>query len=203
MLQYIVILCLFILAEFAFAYWDGFAFPWQVRASPAAPEVFLDFWRHGGMWGDFFIINPLLAYLLSAHSKSWNLGTIAIVFTIMALTGALLFIPLLEDSRTTPSAFSRDGLLTVVGAMHYVYFIISTTIITMFYLFTPVQSIKRGEGIVITVCVLAHWALGVLEPAWVVHGTIHIAAKLFTGIGSTLLLGLAARLLYHIPPTAN
>jgi hypothetical protein len=203
MLCYLVLSCLFVLAEFAFAYWDGYAFPWQVRASAPHPAVFLDFSRHAGMWSDFLIINPILSYLLYTHGKSWDLGEVAIVFTVTALAGTISLIPLLEDSRTTPSAFSRDGLLTVVGAMHHVYFIVGTTAIIMFYIFTPVRLIKSGEAIIITICVLVHWALGVLQPAWVVRGSVHLAGKLLTGIGWAFLIGLAAYLLYHIQAIEN
>jgi hypothetical protein len=198
MLWYLCLASLFVLAEFGLAYWDGFAFAWQVRALPIAPAKFLDFWRHAGMWGDFFIINPILAYLLDAHGKSWKLATFGVVFLSVALVGALLLIPLLKDSRTIPSAFTRDGLLTLVGGMHYVYFTVATTVVAMLYVFTPRQEINDQEVIVITLCLIVHWGLGVLQPPYAAHGDIHLPAQIFTGLGWLTLLGLAVRLLYLV-----
>ena len=195
MLWYFTLCSTFVLAEFGLAYLDGFAFGWQVRAQAIVPAKFLDFWRHAGMWGDFFIVNPILAYLLETHGKSWSLIAFCTVFTTTALVGALLLFPLLQDSRTTPSAFARDGLLTLVGAMHYIYFTFSTALVVMFYLFTPKERITKLEAICITTCLIVHWSLGVLQPPYVVHGEIHLPAKIITGVGWVALLGLTIRLM--------
>jgi hypothetical protein len=198
MVWFLCLAGLFVLAELGFAYRDGYAFAWQVCAQTTVPARFLVFWKHAGMWGDFFIINPIIAYVLEFHSRSWELLALGAVFTVVALVGVLLLIPLLEDSRTTPSAFSRDGSLTVVGTMHYLYFTISTTVVTMFYLFTPWAEITELEMILITLCLIVHCGLGVLHPPYVVHGEIHLPARVLTGLGWILLIGFAVRLLHFV-----
>jgi hypothetical protein len=195
MLAYLLLASFFVLTEFGAAYWDGYAFAWQVRATTKHPAKYLDFWRHGGMWGDFFLINPIVAHILHAHSYTWSLIIFAVVLTTAAFAGIFLQIPILHDSQSTPSAFARDGRLTMVGGMHYLYFAVSITIICMFYLFTQNSNITNAEIVIVTICLILHLALGVLQPAWVVHGFIHLPGKLIAGGGSLLLVLFAIRIM--------
>jgi hypothetical protein len=195
---YLTLASLFVFAEFGLAYQDGYAFAWQVRKLTDAPNKFLDFFRHGGMWGDFFIVNPILAHLLSEHAHFWSLHALATILTVTAFLGALLLIPVLKDSLLVPSAFARNQLLTIVGAMHLLYFVVGTSVSLMFYLFTPSDEVKKIEVIIVTICLMLHWGLGVLQPPWIVHRSIHLPAKVITAAGWAFLLILAGRRLHEV-----
>jgi hypothetical protein len=70
------------------------------------------------------------------------------------------------------------------------------TVVFMFYLFTPASGVNRWEVIIITILLIIHWGLSVLQPLYVVFGNIHVEAKTGTAIGWIVLCGLAARLIY-------
>jgi hypothetical protein len=196
MLLYLVLGSVFVLAQFACAYLDGFAFGWQVRSQAHPPAKFLTFWQYGGMWGDFFIVNPVVAYVLDVYGRSWSGPVLSSVFTIIMLAGAFLMVRLLPQSHNMPSPFARDGFVTSAGAVHYIYFTIAMTVVFMFYLFTPAAGVNTWEVITVTILLILHWGLAVLQPLYTVFGKIHVEAKIGTGIGWIVLGGLAARLIY-------
>jgi hypothetical protein len=196
MLLYLVLGSAFVLAQFVCAYLDGFAFRWQVRSQARPPAKFLTFWQYGGMWGDFFIVNPVVAYVLDVYSRSWSGAVVSSVFTTIMLSGAFLIVRLLPQSHNMPSPFARDGFVTSAGAVHYIYFTAGMTVVFMFYLFTPSAGLNMWEVIIITILLMVHWGLSVLQPLYAVFGEVHMEAKMGTGIGWIVLCGLAARLIY-------
>ena len=181
----------YVLAELCMAYRDGYAFGWQVKMLPIVPSKFLTFWGHGGMWGDFLIIAPVVAYLLATHATSWPLWAFAIIFFAAAVSGAVLLVPLLEDSKQVASALARDGLLPLAGAMHYLFYTVALSVVAAYYFLTPRKDVSATEIAIVTVAVMVHWALGVLQPPYAVHGYIHLPAWLMT-VGVCIALGVLA-----------
>jgi hypothetical protein len=196
MLLYLLLGSTFVLAQFVCAYRDGFAFEWQVRAQAHPPAKFMTFGQYGGMWGDFFIVNPVAAYILDVYGRSWSGPVLSSVFTIIMLAGAFLIVRLLPQSHNMPSPFARDGFVTSAGAVHYIYFTVGMTVVFMFYLFTPAAGASATEVVTITILLIVHWGLSVLQPLYVVFGNNHVEAKIGTGIGWIVLCVLAARLIY-------
>jgi hypothetical protein len=196
MLLYLLLGGIFVLAQFGCAYLDRFAFGWQVRSRAHPPAKFLTFWQYAGMWGDFFIVNPVVAYVLDVYGRSWSGPVLSSVFTVIALAGAVLIVRLPAESHNMPSAFARDGFVTPAGAVHYIYFTVAMTVVFMFYLFTPAAGASMWEVITITILLIVHWGLSVLQPLYMVFGKIHVEARIATGIGWIVLCGLAARLIY-------
>ena len=194
---YLGLLELYVLGELLAAYLDGYAFDWQVRRLPSVPKKYLAFWGHAGMHGDFWLIGPTAAYILSVHATSWPLFDFALIFAGAAFAGAILLVPLLQDSRTVPSALARDGYLPLAGAMHYLYYTVGTALMVAYYLLTPRADVAVVEVVVITMTLIVHWGLGVLQPPKKVHGKIHLPAKILTVIGGIALIGLAGRLLFY------
>jgi hypothetical protein len=192
---YLIILSLFMLAEFGAAYRDKYAFAWQVRTLPVVPEKFLTFWGHAGMHSDFWVVNPVVAHILAKHAASWSLSNFSIIFAAAAFAGALVLIAILQDSLKVASAHAHKGLLRLAGAIHYLSYTITMSVAVAFYLLTDRANVDTREVVIITIALMTHWAISVLHPPKAVHGSIHLPAKIIAGAGWIVLIGFAVRLL--------
>lgn len=192
---YLVLFEVFMWYEFAAAYRDKYAFDWQVTARPKVPAKYLTFEGHWGMWGDIFIMSPLAAYLLAAHASSWSLPWFALIFLASSLSGALLSLPLMDDSKKVPSALMRDGYFPLAGAMHYLYYAVALAICASYYFLTPRAELSSKEVFIVSALIMIHWAAGVLQPPYKVHSRIHWPAWTATGgVGVAVLVLALVRL---------
>jgi hypothetical protein len=116
----------------------------------------LPFLWHFGMWGDFFIISPSVAYLVRHYFHQWRLSSVSISFIISAISAVLL--GWLYTFYTIPEAHMQNHHLTSVGIIHLLYMVVSVTIFLEFFLFTP--SVTPSDLRVLSGLVLFHVFLG-------------------------------------------
>ena len=188
----------FIFFEFVVAFMDEFAFEWQARKRAGVTKDFLTFIGNASNWGDLFIVNSVLAYLFNVQAATWSLHDFVPIFEIMATLGAFAYhMPLLADSKTTHSAFFRDGLMTLCGGMHYVYWTVGTAVAVTYYALTPRQNVSRAEVVTITTALMIHWTVSMLHPPYKAHGTINYMAWGGAALGWIILPIFASNLLGH------
>lgn len=143
-----------ILAQGTLAYRDHFLTVAQLRAAQA-PQG-LPFLWHFGMWGDFFIVSPLAAYLAGRYAGLWRIRS-CLLSVAIGLAAAALFSWLYTFSPT-PEAHVRDHHLTAAGIVHLFYMAAAISVFVQFFLFTP--GIARGLLGTVSILVLLHVFLG-------------------------------------------
>lgn len=125
----------------------------------------LPFLWHFGMWGDFFIISPVVAYLVKHYFDQWRFSSVLISLTIGAISAGLL--GWLYTLSTIPEAHMQNHHLTCVGVIHLLYMTVSVTIFLEFFLFTPSvvpSDLKVVSSLVVFHVFLGtHMALGILQ----------------------------------------
>ncbi|TSC70697.1 MAG: hypothetical protein G01um101449_304 [Parcubacteria group bacterium Gr01-1014_49] len=117
------------------AYRDGFFWPSQMleRTSKGLP-----FAMHAGMWGDVFILSPLLAVIVAYRIEEWS-WTHIMIAGVLGLAASL---GMHEQYKGIPwqEAHVQNGELTFVGKIHVVYMAVAFSILGLYYLaggYTP------------------------------------------------------------------
>lgn len=95
------------------------------------------FLRHGGMWGDFLILSPLLGYIMFRFSNNWKLSEWLVAMILSTLISAILGWIWTKDP--TPSSHTSGGYQTFAGWIHLVYIVPALATIMLLYFRTPVQ----------------------------------------------------------------
>lgn len=128
------------------------------------------FLQHGGMWADFLIITPLIAYLVGKYNFSylstWSLGIIYVSFVLWLSLAIFLYAPM---GKNSPEAHTHDGKTTVAGGIHIVYATLASWIIAMVYIPNMSEPHLLGRDIIITSGALIPWIfVGVMKftPQW-------------------------------------
>jgi|GEM_PF-2502366 len=116
----------------------------------------LPFLWHFGMWGDFFIISPVVAYLVRHYLNQWRFRSVLLSFTIGAISACLF--GWLFTLSAVPEAHMQNHHLTSAGIIHLVYMAVAVTIFLEFFLFTP--SVLPSELKVVSSLVVLHVFLG-------------------------------------------
>lgn len=117
------------------SYRDGFFWPHQMleRTSKGLP-----FAMHAGMWGDVFILSPLLAVIVAYRIEEWSWANIAIA----GFLGFVASSGMHEQYKGIPwpEAHVQNGELTFVGKAHVIYMAVAFAILGLYYLageYTP------------------------------------------------------------------
>jgi hypothetical protein len=128
----------------------------------------LPFLWHGGMWGDVFIISPVVAWIVGEFWTTWSWPSL-IVCGLAGFTVSNLMHDLYRLS-VWPEAHVEGRELTDVGYVHHGYMSIAFAVLFEYYL----KSVTVGG----------------LSTMWLISAllVVHVA------VGNHLLLGLAKRL---------
>ena len=125
----------------------------------------LPFLWHFGMWGDFFIVSPVVAYLVRHHLYQWRWRSVMFSFTVGSISAILL--GWLYTLSAIPEAHMLNHHLTAAGVIHLLYMTISVTIFLEYLLFTShvsASELKVVSSLVIFHVLLGtHMALGILQ----------------------------------------
>ena len=142
------------------AYLNGEFWPSQMLAKFPNHPVHLPFSAHGGMWGDIFIISPLLGVVVATHGKEWRSDQIATTLVIgMVLSGIMHW-----QYRQTPfpDSLAWRGAsffgFSVAGMMHFIYMGAAFALIGLLYFSTPEGS--RSFIIAASIALGAHGGCG-------------------------------------------
>ncbi len=153
----------------------------------------LPFLAHGGMWGDFFIISPIVFCIVCTYSCLWRPEQILFSVIVGIIASAILhhFYLLIE----TPESHVENGYLTLSGWIHFLYVIVVFSVLVLFYFFTPgmqyTHFIVASIFIIFHVLVSNHLILEIIQPRW--YGKSHFKDSLFILTFVTLVAVLAWR----------
>ena len=204
----LIVLTALFLSQATSATKDKFGTETQIRSEGIGGDV-LSFWSNWTNVMSLIVANVLVSYIVGAHATSWTILQFAGTFGVVSIAQAFgAIVPLLKDSAGqpetnfaakkdgTPSAFYRDGLLALAGAMQYQLFNIQTTVIVAYYLFTPRQDVSHLEVGLVTIAAVVNWGVSVLQPPYKAHGEINAEARM-AALGGWIALFLLA--LYLLP----
>ncbi|OGG50110.1 hypothetical protein A2763_01035 [Candidatus Kaiserbacteria bacterium RIFCSPHIGHO2_01_FULL_54_36] len=194
-LLYICLFGAYVLVIFATAFFEKWGFKWQVLAQPDAPKKFLDLWRNLSFWGDLLIVNQVMAIVLARHAKSWSLEAFITIFVVIAIVGIGYLWPLLQDSLQHKSAWFRDGMSPLSGTLHQIYWTCGMSVCLSYFILTPRDEIRWWEVVLITIALMIHWVASTVQPPYVVHGEVHLPAKIGAAAGVIMIPLLALYLL--------
>lgn len=161
----VALICLEVLVALQafFAYEDRFFSVAQMQGRGINQG--LPFFWHFGMWGDFFVISPLAAFLVGRYITRWWRRWLVVSLAIGFISaGAMSF---LYTFSGIPEAHVQNHHLTLTGQVHLVYMAIAIAVFIQFLFFTENVS-ARLLGIVsvllfIHVFVGTHMALGIIK----------------------------------------
>jgi len=147
------------------AFLDGYLSPLQMLEEGHQGYAFL---QHGGMWADFFLITPLVAYLLGKYHFQHHPMMVLILAVAIAVWSALAIFVYAPAGKKNPEAHAHGGAVTIAGWEHVLYAAIATWIIAMAYLQDAVPKVSNTDIVIIAV-ILTIWSVfGVIKfsPAW-------------------------------------
>src|ERR1035441_4109578 len=152
----IVFVCLEIgvLIQAVLAYRDHFLTASQMESIHVARG--LPFLWHLGMWGDFFIISPIAAYLTRQYGSQWRPRSVLISLAVGVTAASLL--GWLYTFSAMPEAHVQTHHLTGAGVIHQCYMAAVVSVLVEFFIFTPSVSLRVLR--VVSVLVMFHLVLG-------------------------------------------
>ena len=114
------------------------------------------FLQHGGMWGDAFLVSPLVAYLISRYPfpylSLWGL----VLFAASLVAWIVLLLKVYAPASVEmPEAHAFGGKVEPAGWVHVAYAVPVTWVVLMTY-FTPVH-VLRGD-LLLAAAALTFWS---------------------------------------------
>jgi hypothetical protein len=145
------------------AYQDHFFTVAQMRGRGVGQG--LPFIWHFGMWGDFLVISPLVAYVIGRYFVRWQLRWILASLAIGFVTAGLM--SWLYTLSTIPEAHIQNHGLTAAGWGHLFYMAIVVAVFIQFLFFSGDVSVPllRVVSLLLFAHVFfgTHMALGILK----------------------------------------
>lgn len=158
---------LLIVSEIICAWNDNFLFPEQMIRRGLKHGIPLA--AHGGIWGDWLIITPMIVIITQAYSSQWSLTQISAMLSVSAMVTISMCLMWIHLGKTTPESLSHNGLLTLAGFIHAIYMIIALTIILLFFFYS---NIALWHMIIIAIILGFHIIIGnhiilsLVSPPW-------------------------------------
>lgn len=121
------------------------------------------FLKHGGMWADFFLISPLVAYIVGHYRHDWTYKPVVIALVVGYAISSVMHVTYKRGGIRVPNWAAHGGELTMAGVMHAAYMGWVLAILLAFYFATPIVSARSAE--IVTVALMVHLVLGVIQPA--------------------------------------
>ncbi|MHB1770019.1 MAG: hypothetical protein ACYCPH_02990 [Minisyncoccota bacterium] len=154
-----------ILLQALFAHRDGFLTPRQMVLVAGVDEG-LPFSAHGAMWGDAFLISPLVAAIVARWSAEWSEQAI-----LMSVTIGIIASLVMHDGYKKspfPEAHVRSGHLTATGRVHAVYMAAVIAVLLLYYFDTPYAPYMWTVSAVLIfhTVIGTHVVLGLVKPTW-------------------------------------
>ncbi|MDD3530984.1 MAG: hypothetical protein PHV99_00060 [Candidatus Pacebacteria bacterium] len=159
-LAVIAVSMLLVVVEGLFSYFvSGNFTPTQVIARWGKSGI--SFIAHGGMWGDFFLLPALFAFIITRYGASWNTKMIVIMVSIGVLVTLANHLMLISTQVVPdPLGWKGEKWSTVI-ALHFIYMSTYVALAGLFY-FSPGVSVKAA--IMVSVMLGVHMAFGTHVP---------------------------------------
>ncbi len=150
----------------------------QGKKYGTASEKFLPFVEHGGMYGDFIIVSPMIAWIIVSFATLWHLEAIILVGIGVTLVGLIPVLLWAKESVKEPAVWNKGGKVSLAGWIHLVYMSVATTVFVLFYFFTPIELISSLAAKNISVLLIVHVLLGFGQTEYVTQKRIRLRAGL-------------------------
>jgi hypothetical protein len=161
-ITFVLLECL-VAAQALLAYQDHFFTVAQMRGRGINQG--LPFVWHFAMWGDFFIVSGLAAYVIGRYIGRWRLHWILVSLAVGSISAVIL--SWTYTFSGIPEAHVQDYRLTAAGIVHLVYMAIALAVFTQFFFFTENISVRLLRVVSVLlfahVFVGTHMALGILQ----------------------------------------
>jgi hypothetical protein len=162
MLAWIAYYSAFVIPVFVQAYgaWlGGFLTPGEMEAHGVTKG--LPFIAHLGMWSDVTLFGALMATILKKHASQWEVTEWAIALAVGLVVSAAMHWGFYVRGAI-PEAHVRDGMVTYVGIIHFVYMAVGLAIVMLFY--TCSANVTTCSVLAVSGLLFAHVVLGTLIP---------------------------------------
>jgi len=146
---------LVIIEAFASYYLSNNFLPSQVLARWKKPGI--AFLAHGGMWGDLFLLPPLMAWVIARHSSSWDVDDMLIIGSIGFLITLGNHILLITTQAVPDPLGWQQEKCSITIALHFVYMTLYVALVGLFY-FSPNVGVR--ETVIVSVILGIHTTLG-------------------------------------------
>jgi len=131
----------------------------------------LPFLCHGGMWGDVFIVSPLVAAIVGFFGAQWAPVHVVAAAAVGFGLSDFLHGTYKAGSFACPEAHVREGRLTGAGTVHFVYMGAAFAVLLLYY----IRAMSADEyphvlavSTLLTIHVMIgnHVVLGLVAPSW-------------------------------------
>lgn len=155
---------LVVLEALASYFWNSNFWPSQVVARWGKAGI--AFFAHGGMWGDFFLLPPLMAFIIVKYGDGWSMKLIVIMCAIgVVATTANHLNLILNQPVPDPLGWQQEKWSTPI-ALHFVYMSTYVALAGLFY-YSPHVSVKAA--VIVSVVLGIHMALGTHVPLGILN----------------------------------
>ncbi len=172
-----------------FSWFDGMLTPAQMRAS--GYDKGLPFLCHGGMWGNVFIISPLVAATMALYGAAWSSYNVVMAAFAGFVCSILMHLTYLGAKY--PEAHVQFGKLTAAGYFHVFYMAAAFAALFLLYFGTSPLSPPWflwmvSALLVIHVAVGTHVVLGIVKPTWYAGDPLHSLWDTWIPVAATAVL---------------
>lgn len=145
-------------------YWSQNFWPSQVMARWGKAGI--SFAAHGGMWGDFFLLPALFAFIITRYGEGWTMKQIAIMATIgVVITLANHLLLIYTQAIPDPMGWKNEKWSTVI-ALHFAYMSLYVALAGLFY-FSPGVSVRAA--VAVSVVLGIHMTFGTHIPLGLIN----------------------------------
>jgi len=126
-------------------------------------SVKYSFLQHGGMWVDFFLVSPAIAFIVSTYDLHYlSLWSIIILISVIVVTIKGIVKYELRGIYI-PEAHTYNGKTTVAGWIHGIYAILAMWVFILF-LVTPITPVASSRHLLWVALILTFvFYLGVIK----------------------------------------
>ncbi len=126
-----IVSVIFVLAEAYTSFKNKTFTPAQMLTRWNKPGI--PFLWHGGMWGDIFILPPLMMFIIARYANEWNMNGIIMMMSIgVAITLANHLMLIFTQDTPDPLGWKKEKL-SVTIALHFIYMSVYIALIGLFY----------------------------------------------------------------------
>lgn len=157
-----------VLIEGWLAYVGGMLTPSQMLVKYRNHPQGLPFICHGGMWGDLFLITPIVDIVVALYGDQWSTMQMGVMLGIgMVLSGAMHGVYFMTPF---PDSLAWKGGISAAGLVHVVYMGIAFAIIGLLFICTanvpPTYLIVVSVVLTVHVAIANHIVLGWLNESY-------------------------------------
>lgn len=151
---------LVIMEAFASYYWSQNFWPSQVVARWGKTGI--SFFAHGGMWGDFFLLPPLFAFIITKYGGGWSVKQVVILGIVgFAITSANHLLLIFTQTIPDPLGWQKEKWSTLI-TLHFVYMSTYVALVGLFFICS--NNVSVAAAVMVAVILGIHMALGTHVP---------------------------------------